>query len=135
MTGPRRSAGMRGDPRNPRPEAEISSTRPPPRGETPAAAAPASRSRHPKPQILMGEVVAPRGIEIGAGRDALRAFMLAHRLVPTRWAEAAGVPAGEILAYLTGRTRLLSQATVAKLASAANVAPEEMFADKKNGGP
>lgn len=82
----------------------------------------------------MGEVVAPRGIEIGAGRDALRAFMLAHRLVPTQWARAAGVPAGEILGYLTGRTRLLSQGTVMKLARAANASPEEMFADRKNGG-
>jgi plasmid maintenance system antidote protein VapI len=71
----------------------------------------------------MGEVVAPRGVEIGAGRDAFRAFMLAHRLVPTQWAKAAGVPAGEVLAYLTGRTRMLSQETVMKLARAADTSP------------
>lgn len=133
MTPPRRSAGMRGDPRHPRPEAEISKA-PPPRSEAPAAQVPQSPSRHPKPQILMGEVAAPRGAQIGAGRDALRAFMQAHRLAPTQWAKAAGVPAGELLAYLTGRTRVLSAATAAKLAQAADASPDEIFADTKNGG-
>ncbi len=129
MNGPRRSAGMRGDPRRPRPEAEISSALPP-RREAAEPAAPVSRSRHPKPQILMGEVMTPRGLAVGAGRDALRAFMLARRLAPTQWAKAAGVPMGEVLAYLTGRTRHLSAATVERLARAANATPEEMFAGK-----
>jgi hypothetical protein len=113
MNGPRRSAGMRGDPRRPRPEAEISGALPP---------------RH-------GEVAAPRGLETGAGRDALRAFMLARRLAPTQWAKTAGVPAGEVLAYLTGRTRFLSQETAAKLARAAHVTPEELFEAGKSRGP
>jgi hypothetical protein len=130
----RRSAGMRGDPRAPKPEAEIS-TAPPPHGAVPAAKSSQSQSRHPKPQILMGEVMAPRGIEIGAGRDAFRAFLQSRRLAPTQWAKAAGVPVGEILAYLTGRTRYLSPETVTKLARAAGATPDEMFADRKNGGP
>jgi hypothetical protein len=140
MSATRRSAGMRGDPRRPRPEAEVSSALPA-RQEMLEKAAPVPRAGHPKPSgapkpnELMGEVTAPRGLEIGAGRDALRAFMLARRLAPTRWAKAAGVPMGEILAYLTGRTRHLSAATVERLARAANATPEEMFEAKKNGGP
>ena len=135
MSGPRRSAGMRGDPREPRPEAKEISGAPPPGHEAPALAPSASRSHHPKPEVLMGEVVGPRGQDIGAGRDTLRAFMLSRRLAPTRWAKEAGVPMGELLAYLTGRTRHLSAATAAKLAEAAGVTPQELFAEKKNGGP
>jgi hypothetical protein len=126
---------MRGDPRRPRPETDEISTAPPPRREIPDAAPAASRSRHPKPEVLMGEVAGPRGQEIGAGRDALRAFMLSRRLAPTRWARDAGVPMSEILAYLTGGSRQLSAVTAAKLAEAAGVAPEELFAARKNGGP
>lgn len=130
MSGPRRSAGMRGDPRRPRPEAEISSALPP-RRETPETTAPVSRAHSaPKPQVLMGEVAAPRGLSVGPGRDALRAFMLARRLAPTQWAKAADVPMGEVLAYLTGRTRHLSAATVERLARAANATPGEIFAGK-----
>jgi len=125
----RRSAGMRGDPRTPRPEAQAISTTPPPRRDTAEAAKPVSRSRHPKPQILMGEVIGPRGREIGAGRETLRAFMRRRRLSPTQWARKAGVPAGELLAYLTGHTRHLSAETAAKLANAAGIMPEEMFAE------
>jgi hypothetical protein len=128
---------MRGDPRRPRPEAEISCALPPRQAAAPTAV-PVSRAPHsrpPKPEVLMGEVAAPRGSEAGAGHDALRAFMLARRLAPTQWAKTAGVPMGEVLAYLTGRTRFLSQEAVTKLARAANVTPEEMFAAKKNGGP
>jgi hypothetical protein len=124
----RRSAGMRGDPRTPKPEAEISSALPP-RRDAPDAAAPVSRSRHPKPQVLMGEVIGPRGQQVGAGREAFRAFMQARRLAPTQWAKDAGVPMGEVLAYLTGSTRKLSAEAAAKLAKAAGVTPEEMFAE------
>ena len=117
---------MRGDPRSPRPEAEISNN-PPPRIATPDAAAPVSRSRHPRPQVLMGEVIGPRGKDIGAGREALRAFMRARHLAPTRWCADAGVPMGELLAYLTGRTRHLAPATLEKLAAVAGVTPDAMF--------
>jgi hypothetical protein len=143
MNGPRRSAGMRGDPRRPRPEAEISGALPP-RHAAARMPVPVPRARHPKPpgadsapkpEVLMGEVAAPRGLETGAGRDALRAFMLARRLAPTQWAKTAGVPMGEVLAYLTGRTRFLSQETAAKLARAAHVTPEELFEAGKSRGP
>lgn len=135
MNGPRRSVGMRGDPRAPRPEAEISSAPPPRAAPADAPPPPVFRSRHPgarnapKPQVLMGEVVMPkaRGQDAGPGREALRAFMRAHHLAPTKWAKDAGVPLGEILAYLTGRTRLLSEATAAKLAKAAGVAPTDLL--------
>jgi hypothetical protein len=125
---------MRGDPRWPRPETKEISTTPPTRQTKSEAVPPAFRSRHPKPEVLMGEVAGPRGQEIGAGRDALRGFMLSRRLAPTSWAKEAGVPASEILAYLTGGTRHLSAVTAAKLAEAAGVAPDELFAAKKNGG-
>jgi hypothetical protein len=125
--GFRRSAGMRGDPRRPNPEAEISSALPPrPKADdTPPPAV--FRSRHPRPQILMGEVSSPRGQSIGAGRDALRAFMTSRHLAPTQWAKDAGVPLGEILGYLTGRTRILSDATAAKLAKAVGVTPADLL--------
>ncbi len=127
----RRSAGMRGDPRAPRPEAQEISTTPPPRQEAPEAV-PDSRSRFPKPQVLMGEVamkkiVAARDPEAGANREAFRAFMRARRLAPTGWAKDAGVPAGEILAFLTGSTRSLPAETAAKLAKVAGVRPAELF--------
>lgn len=126
MSGPRRSAGMRGDPRNPKPEAGIS-TELPPRGNEPAPAPRVSTSRHPKPRVLMGEVMAPKGQEIAQGRDAFRAFMQAKRLVPSKWAQDAGVPMGEIMGFLTGRSRGFSDDTLTKLAAAAGVTPEAMF--------
>jgi hypothetical protein len=125
---------MRGDPRAPRPEAEISSALPPRAAPDDAPPPPVFRSKHPrppgarsapKPEVLMGEVVMPkaRGQDAGPGREALRAFMRAHNLAPTKWAKDAGVPMGEILAYLTGSTRHLSDATAAKL----GVAPADLF--------
>ena len=57
----------------------------------------------------MGEVAAPRAQSHGAGidqqREAFRAFMTSRRLRPTIWAKQAGVASGEILGYLTGRSR------------------------------
>ena len=84
-------------------------------------------SPYPAPKVLMGEVAAPRGVQIGLKRDAFRAFMLARRLRPTEWARAAGVPPGEILGYLTGKTRFIAPATLEKLARAAHCAPEDLF--------
>ena len=37
----------------------------------------------PSPKVLMGEVAAPRGVEIGKQREAFRAFMTARRLRPS----------------------------------------------------
>jgi hypothetical protein len=118
---------MRGDPRAPRAEAEIS-TAPPPRREAVASGPPSSRvSAAPKPEVLMRDVTGPRGSEPGAGREALRAFMRSRRLSPTRWAAEAGVPAREILSYLAGRSRDLARETVAKLARAADAEPDDLF--------
>ena len=124
---PRRSAGMRGSPRNAAPEHRaISATPPklPPEAQQPQRV---STSPYAKPKVLMGEVVAPRGVQIGVHRDAFRAFMRARRLRPTDWASAAGVPIGEILAYLAGNARSIAPASLEKLARAAKCAPEDMF--------
>jgi hypothetical protein len=80
----------------------------------------------PKPQTLMNEVSAPRPAPDNA-REAFRNFMTAHRLRPTTWAKEAGVPSGEILGYLTGRSRGFSPATAEKLARAAKCRVEDMF--------
>ena len=118
---------MRGTPRNDAPEHRPISTIPPkPRAE-PKQPERVSTSRHAKPKVLMGEVAAPRGLEIGRQRDAFRAFMIARHLRPTEWARAANVPAGEILGFLTGKIRTIAPATLEKLARAANCAPEDFF--------
>jgi hypothetical protein len=114
--------------REPKP---VSSTPPKSRPE-PAAAKSASTSRYAKPKVLMGEVVGPRGPEIGKGeigkqRDTFRAFMIARHLRPTEWARAAGVPAGELLGFLTGKARSIAPATLEKLARAARCTTEDFF--------
>ncbi len=79
----------------------------------------------------MGEVAAPRAQSHGAGidqqRHAFRAFMTSRRLRPTVWAKQAGVASGEILGYLTGRSRGFSAGVVEKLARAAKAQVEDMF--------
>lgn len=127
---------MRGSPINARPEHQpILATLPKPRSEaqhavraatSPYAKPPGAHSA-PKPKVLMGEVAAPRGQEIGRQRETFRAFMLARRLRPTEWARAAGVSPGEILAFLTGKVRAIAPATLAKLAVAANVTPQDLL--------
>ena len=120
----RRSTGMRGDPRNATPEHRPISTIAKAHAE-PQQSARVSTSRYAQPKVLMGEVTAPRGAEtspdITRQREALRAFMSTHRLVPTQWSRNAGVPMGELLAYLSGRSRELSLPTLEKLARAAGV--------------
>ncbi|HEX4635900.1 MAG TPA: helix-turn-helix transcriptional regulator [Rhizomicrobium sp.] len=68
-----------------------------------------------------------RKVEIGRQRDAFRAFMLARHLRPTAWARAAGVPAGEILGFLTGKARGIAPASLEKLARAANCTTDDFF--------
>jgi DNA-binding Xre family transcriptional regulator len=75
----------------------------------------------------MGEVAAPRGVEIGKQREAFRAFMTARHLRPTEWARAAGVPPGEILGFLTAKTRSIAPETLEKLARAAHCSIEDFF--------
>jgi len=118
---------MRGSPRHAAPEHRlISSTPPKPRAET-SQPERVSASPYAKPKVLMGEVAMPRGVEIGQQRDAFRAFMLARHLRPSEWARAAGVPSGEILAFLTGKARAIAPQTLQKLARAAGCLPEDML--------
>jgi cyclic pyranopterin phosphate synthase len=93
--------------------------------KAPAAQTKASSNR-PKPKTLMGEVAAPRPAQ-DQHRDAFRAFMTSRRLRPTLWAKQAGIASGEILSFLTGRSRGLSPDTAEKLARAAKVLVEDMF--------
>jgi hypothetical protein len=79
-----------------------------------------------KPKVLMGEVAAPRA-QPDRRREAFRAFMTAQRLRPTSWAKEAGVASGEILSFLTGRSRGFSGEVAEKLARAARVRVEDMF--------
>jgi len=80
----------------------------------------------PRPQTLMSEVSSPRPAPDNR-REAFRNFMTSHRLRPTTWAKDAGVSSGEILGYLTGRSRGFSGETAEKLARAAKVRVEDMF--------
>jgi hypothetical protein len=79
-----------------------------------------------KPQVLMGEVSSPKAGP-DRGREAFRNFMTSHRLRPTVWAKEAGVSSGEILGFLTGRSRGFSDGVAEKLARAAKVRVEDMF--------
>jgi hypothetical protein len=117
---------MRGHPMTAAPEHGPVSTLPKARPET-AAPERISHSLHAKPKVLMGEVAAPKGQMIAAGRDAFRAFMLARRLTPRGWAAAAGVPPGEVMAFLTGRARIIPPASAARLAAVAGCAVDDMF--------
>jgi DNA-binding Xre family transcriptional regulator len=117
---------MRGSPRNAAPEHRPISTTPKTR---PQAQQPerVSTSRYAKPKVLMGEVAAPRGEQIGQQRDAFRAFMIARHLRPSDWARAAGIAPGEIMAFLTGHARSIAPASLEKLARAAGCAVEDFF--------
>ena len=83
-------------------------------------------SNRPKPKTLMGEVAAPRPSH-DQQREAFRAFMTSRRLRPTVWAKHAGVASGEILGFLTGRSRGFSPEVAEKLARAAGVHVQDMF--------
>ena len=80
----------------------------------------------PRPQTLMSEVSSPKPAPDNR-REAFRNFMTSHRLRPTTWAKDAGVSSGEILGYLTGRSRGFSGDVAEKLARAAKVRVEDMF--------
>lgn len=80
-----------------------------------------------KPETIMNEVAAPRTADTSAQREAFRAFMTANRLRATEWAKQANVPAAQIYAYLTGKTRALAPDVVSRLARAARVRDEDMF--------
>jgi len=123
----RRSSGMRGTPRNDAPEHRPISTTPPKPRPEPGQPERVSTSPYAKPKILMGEVAAPRGQEIGRQREAFRAFMVARHLRPTEWARVAGIPSGELLGFLTGKSRSIPSQSLEKLARAAGCTPEDIF--------
>ena len=93
---------------------------------TPVKPPPKASSNRPKPKTLMGEVAAPRPSP-NQQRDAFRAFMTSRRLRPTLWAKQAGIASGELLSFLTGRSRGLTSDVAEKLARAAKVRVEDMF--------
>jgi len=79
-----------------------------------------------KPKTLMDEVSAPHpGTD--AQREAFRAFMTSHRLRATDWAKSAGVPSATVYAFLTGRSRALTQDVAERLARVARVRVQDMF--------
>ena len=123
----RRSAGMLGSPFDRNRGAVIAAAPSPRPGQVPPATSVSRPCPRPKPQVLMSEVAGARGLEIGEHRKAFRAFMMARGLRPSQWAKMAGVPVGEILAYLTGRQRFFSPGVAERLAHAAGVTGEEMF--------
>jgi hypothetical protein len=132
-TKPRRSAGMRGSPAKPLPEHRAISSVFKARPEAPQPER-VSTSAHVRPKVLMGEVTAPpnefaggKGQMLAASRNALRAFMMGRRLVPTVWSREAGVPAAPLLAFLAGTARRIPPDVAAKLAAVAKVSIEEMF--------
>lgn len=84
-------------------------------------------SQHPAPKVLMGEVMAPKGQMIAAGREAFRAFMRQQRLTPTVWARMADVPAAQILAFLAGQSREIPRVTLEKLAAAAGTTVDALL--------
>lgn len=109
-----KSGGKSGSYRATNPKTQIAATR--------------SKTSPARPKTLMGEVSAPRpAADPNAGRETFRAFMTSRRLRATEWAKQAGVPAAQIYAYLTGRSRALSSDTAERLARAARVRVEDMF--------
>jgi hypothetical protein len=123
--GVRRSAGMLKNPREVS-EPPLPGKKPPPQA-TAKQPERVSTSPHPKPKVLMGEVAAPRGKEIAQQREGFRAFMLARHLRPSEWAKSAGVAPGEILGFLTARTRSIAPQSLEKLARAARCNVEDFF--------
>ena len=81
-----------------------------------------------KPAALMGEVAAPKQPAPTAQRDAFRAFMTSHGLRASIWAKDAGVSASLIYSYLTGKSAIIPNEAAIKLARAAKVRVEDMFA-------
>jgi cyclic pyranopterin phosphate synthase len=101
----------------------------PPPKSPPRKSAPAPARGHARPSTLMGEVVgpAPPRPDASGQREAFRGFMVAHRLRATEWAKKAEVPAAQIYAFLTGRSRAIPPDMAERLARAANVRIEDMF--------
>lgn len=121
--GRRRSAGMMSSPLDSRRARDGA----PPLRAAKAEAHALRPSRLPRPEVLMGEAHAPRGVQTGAQREAFRAFMIANGLSPRVWAARADVPVSMVLAFLTGRQRALPPDMLEKLARAAGTTAAKLF--------
>jgi len=85
-----------------------------------------------KPATLAHEALVPsRSGGINADRDAFRDFMVSRALRATEWAKQADVPASQIYAFLTGRSRGIPHDAAERLARAARVRVEDLFARRK----
>jgi cyclic pyranopterin phosphate synthase len=100
---------------------------PKPRVEAPRKLAMPAPRRTAKAATLSDAVSSPAHAPAGMEREAFRAFMTSRRLRATEWAKEADVPASQIYAYLTGRSRALPSDVAERLARAANVRVEDMF--------
>ena len=88
----------------------------------------AGRQSRARPSTLISEVAAPVSrAEPSVAREAFRSFMTSRHLRATQWAKAAGVPAAQIYAYLTGKIRVLPGDVADRLARAAKSHVEDMF--------
>jgi cyclic pyranopterin phosphate synthase len=95
----------------------------------PTAAAPRGRAK-PAPRPLSRDDAAPREAAVLNEREALRRFMLDHRLRATEWAKSADVAVNELYGFLSGRARALAPATAEKLARAARAGVDDLFGRK-----
>jgi cyclic pyranopterin monophosphate synthase len=97
---------------------------------TPAPNASKPAKRKVAPRVLIHEAAAPKPANTSTEREALRRFMTDRRLRPTEWTKSAGLPAGELYGYLSGRSRTLPDASAERLAKAARASVDEMFGRK-----
>jgi cyclic pyranopterin phosphate synthase len=95
-----------------------------------SAAASVRRTRQrAQPAEVMGEVgMRKPPVDRNAHREALRRFMSNRGLTAHAWAKDAGVAVGVIYSFLHGRTHALTKAEEAKLADAAGVSPDDLYA-------
>jgi cyclic pyranopterin monophosphate synthase len=96
------------------------------------AAAAVRRTRHRSQPVDMtmtgGDAPRKSSSDHNTRREALRRFMSSRSLTAHAWAKDAGVAVGVIYSFLHGRTHALTKSEEAKLAEAAGVAPDDLYA-------
>ncbi|MBL8781960.1 MAG: cyclic pyranopterin monophosphate synthase MoaC [Alphaproteobacteria bacterium] len=122
-----KEGGKSGTYRADKPEASRSSAI---RRSAATAAASVRRTRQrSQPVEVMSEVTLRKPlVDHNAKRDALRRFMSSRSLTAHAWAKDAGVPVGVIYSFLHGRSHTLTKNEEAKLADAAGVSPDDLYA-------
>ena len=93
----------------------------------PSAAAAARQVRHRSTPVEGEGPPRKAASDHAARRDALRRFMAARGLTAHAWAKDAGVAVGVIYSFLHGRTPALTKGEEEKLATAVDVAPEDLY--------